>query len=181
MANVQLQRPEYAYMSGRVCPWEDAVLHVSSEAVLRSVNVYEGIKGYWQPDGTFALVQLRRHFERLCRSARLLHLPMPVTYEEFRRAIFELMSTMLTRERDMWVRANVFAVEGHWGLDTVADLVMTAFHQDRADPEPVEIGVSTWMRAPDLAQPARAKTTTNYQVARLARIEGRGRGYGEMS
>lgn len=62
--------------------------HVSFEAVPRSVNVYEGIKGYWQPDGTFVLVQLRRHFERLCRSACLLHLPLPVTYEEFRRAIF---------------------------------------------------------------------------------------------
>jgi branched-chain amino acid aminotransferase len=180
MAQVTLQRPQYAYLRGAVRPWEEAVLHISSEAVLRSANVYEGMKGYWQPDGTFALVHLRRHYDRLTRSARLLHLPVPVSYGEFEQAIFALVEALLTRERDMWVRANLFAVEGHWGLDTVCDLMMTAFHQDPVDPAPIAIGVSTWVRPPDLALPARVKTTANYQVGRLARIEGRGRGYGEM-
>lgn len=180
MGQVTLQRPEFAYLRGAVRPWDEAVLHIASEAVLRSANVYEGIKGYWQPDGTFGVVQLRRHYDRLVRSAKLLYLPVPVGYDEFEQAVFALIEAMLTRERDMWVRANVFAVEGHWGLDTVCDLMMTAFHQEPVPPEPIEIGVSTWVRPPDLAYPARVKTTANYQIGRLARIEGRGRGYGEM-
>lgn len=180
MAQVTLQKPKYAYLRGAVRPWEEAVLHIASEAVLRSANVYEGIKGYWQPDSMFALVHLRRHYDRLTRSARLLHLPVPVTYLEFEQAVCDLVESMLTREQDMWVRANVFAVEGHWGLDTVCDLMMTAFHQEPVAPAPIEVGVSTWVRPPDLAYPARVKTTANYQIGRLARIEGRGRGYGEM-
>ncbi len=180
MGQVKLQRPRYAYANGAVRPWEEAVLHIASEAVLRSANVYEGIKGYWQPDGTFGLVALRRHYDRLVRSGRLLRLPVPVSYQEFESAIFALVGALLTPDRDLWVRANVFAVEGHWGLDTVCDLMMTAFHQDRVDPEPIQVGVSTWVRPPDLSFPARVKTTANYQIGRLARIEGRGRGYGEM-
>jgi branched-chain amino acid aminotransferase len=42
---VRLQRPKYAYFAGRVRPYEDAVFHISSEAVLRGLNVFEGIKG----------------------------------------------------------------------------------------------------------------------------------------
>jgi branched-chain amino acid aminotransferase len=80
----------------------------------------------------------------------------------------------------MWIRATLYVVEGHWGEGTKADLVMTAYHQDRQPPAPIDVGVSTWQRASDVTLPPRIKTSTNYQVARLARIEGRGRGYTEM-
>ena len=71
----QLQKPEFAYMGGALRRWEEAVLHVGCEGVNRSLNVFEGIKGYWQPNGQFGILQLKRHYERLCRSARLLHIP----------------------------------------------------------------------------------------------------------
>ena len=73
----------------------------------------------------------------------------------------------------MWARTTLFVVEGHWGEGTVADLVITAYHQDKRPPEPINLGVSTWRRSVDVALPARIKTGTNYQVGRLARIEGR--------
>jgi branched-chain amino acid aminotransferase len=180
MGRIQLQQPEFAYVKGAVRPWSEAVLHVSSEAVLRSANVYEGIKGYWQPDGSFAIVELERHFERLCQSARILRLPMPVDLDGYEKAVRDLVDALVEPGRDMWVRTNVFAVEGHWGLDTETDLIMTAFHQEQVDPEDIDIGVSTWIRPPDLAMPPRIKTTGNYQVGRLARIEGREMGYDEM-
>ena len=175
-----LQRPAVAYARGAVRPWDECTLHVSSEAVLRSVSCYEGIKGYWQPDGTFGLLQLRQHFDRLCRSARILRLPVPVTFEQFVRAHQELIGSLLTVERDMWVRANLFAVEGHWGQDNVCDLVLTAYHQDKVDPTDITLGISSWQRASDLALPYRVKSSSNYSMARLARMEGRERGHGDM-
>ena len=48
---VKLQRPEYVYMGGRLCGWDEAVLHVGCEAATRGLNVFEGIKGYWKTDG----------------------------------------------------------------------------------------------------------------------------------
>jgi len=83
-------------------------------------------------------------------------------------------------DKDMWIRATLFVVEGHWGEGTVADLVLTAYHQAKQPPAPVNVGVSTWQRSTDISLSPRIKTSANYQVARLARIEGRGRGFPEM-
>jgi branched-chain amino acid aminotransferase len=110
----------------------------------------------------------------------LLQIPFDQTYEEFARAIDLLVGALVEPGRDMWVRATLFVTEGHWGEDTVADLVLTAYHQDQHLPESINLGVSTWRRSADVALPARVKTGTNYQVARLARIEGRPRGCQDM-
>jgi branched-chain amino acid aminotransferase len=155
-------------------------LHVGCEALTRGLNVYEGLKGYWQANGRFGIVSVRRHYERLRRSARLLHIPCETTYSQYESAIFELVSALVEPERDMWARTSLFVVEGHWGEGTVADLVVTAYHQDMRLPEPISLGVSTWRRSIDVALPARIKTSTNYQVARMARIEGRALGCPEM-
>jgi len=63
----KLQRPEFAYMQGKLVPWDEAVIHVGCEAVSRGVNVFEGIKGYWQVNGRFGIVFLQKHYERLLR------------------------------------------------------------------------------------------------------------------
>jgi len=177
---VQLQTPKYVYMGGKLRLWEEAMLHVGSEALTRGLNVYEGVKGYWQKDGRFGIVALRRHYERLRRSARILQIPCPWTYDDYERATFELVTELVQPGRDMWARTTLFVIEGYWGEGTVPDLVITAYHQDMQPPEPVNLGVSTWRRSVDVALPARVKTGTNYQVGRLARIEGRAVGCQDM-
>jgi len=62
----------------------------------------------------------------------------------------------------------------------VTDLVITCYHQDKKRPAPIEIGVSTWQRPLDTGLPARVKSAANYQISRLARIEGRRQGFGDM-
>jgi branched-chain amino acid aminotransferase len=168
-------------MGGELRRWEEANLHISTEAVTRGLNVFEGLKGYWRADSSaFAVVEMRAHFKRLQQSARLLHIPVPVNYEQFEQACAKLVRRLYSPERDMWMRATLFVVEGHWGESTVSDLVITAYHQDKKPPSPVSLGVSTWQRSSDHDVPPRIKTSTNYQVARLARIEGRTRGFSDM-
>lgn len=177
---MQLQTPKFVYMGGKLRSWDEAALHVGCEAVTRGLNVFEGIKGYWQPDGSFGIVMLRQHYERLCRSARLLHIPFDQTYDEYKKAIYELMGALLEKDRDMWARTTLYVTEGHWGENTEADLVITAYHQNKQIPEAINLGVSTWQRSADVSLPARIKTSTNYQVGRLARIEGRVQGCQDM-
>jgi branched-chain amino acid aminotransferase len=71
-------------------------------------------------------------------------------------------------------------VEGHWGEGTRADLVITGFKQAIDPPPPMKLGVSTWRRTADTSMPARIKSGANYQVSRLARIEGSARGLDDM-
>src|SRR5215216_4552630 len=99
---VRLQEPKYVYMGGDLRLWKEATLHVGCEAVTRSVNVFEGLKGYWSPAGSFGIVQIRQHYERLRRSARLLHIPFESSFEHYRDAILKLADALLEPDRDMW-------------------------------------------------------------------------------
>ena len=168
-------------MGGKLTPWQDARIHVGAEALTRGISVFEGIKGYWRHDGEqLGLLALRRHFDRLQRSAWLQHLPFSVEYEEFVDACRELVNALKVPDLDLWIRPTVLSVEGHWGESTVSDLVITCYNQDKRRPEPIDVGVSTWQRANDAALPARIKSAANYQVSRLARIEGRRQGFSDM-
>lgn len=177
---VVLQKPKYAFFEGAVRPYEQAVLHASSEAAFRGLNVFEGLKGYWQPDGSMGIVALERHYERLKRSARLLHFPFDMTLSMFGDACHALIEALCVPDRDIWLRATLYMVEGHWGENQRSDLIITGFTMPKEPQAPITIGVSTWRRANDVVAPARIKTSTNYQVARMARFEARARGYSDM-
>jgi len=176
----QLQRPALAFMKGKLVPWDEATLHIGCEAAIRGLNVFEGLKGYWQPDGQFKMLMMRKHYERLKRSARLLHIPCEYSFEQFYDAIDQLIGALASLDRDMWARTTLFVTDGHWGENTVSDFVVTAYHQEKGAPKPIRMGVSTWRRSSDVALPARIKTGSNYQVSRLARIEGRPLGCQDM-
>ena len=156
------------------------MVHVSTEAVVRGLNVFEGLKGHWLESGEFGLRTLRRHYERMTRSARLLHIPVSFDFDWFLEACFAITRAELRREKDLYIRATLLVLEGHYGEGTVADLVLTAYQQEKEPPQPVDAGTSTWRRSPDVSMPARIKTASNYMIARLARIEARSRGYEDM-
>ena len=180
VSGLQLQRPSNVYFDGQVRPWEEANLHVSTEAVVRGLNVFEGLRGYWQKDGGFAWRTLRDHHARMSRSASILQIPVDFDYDDFERAVFALTDAELQEGNDLYIRATLFVIEGHYGEGTVSDLVLTAYQQKTEPPTPVDVGTSTWRRAPDLSMPIRVKTSANYIVARMARIEGKSRGYEDM-
>jgi branched-chain amino acid aminotransferase len=168
-------------MNGQITLWDDATIHVTSEALIRGVSVFEGIKGYWSHDcREFSLLALRQHYDRLRRSAQLLHLPFSMEYDGFREACASLTKRLLSPEKDLWLRTTLLAVEGHWGEGTVTDLVITGYHQEKDRPTPIDVGVSTWQRPGDAALPARIKSAANYQIGRLARIEARRQGLADM-
>jgi len=177
---VKLQKPAFVFFRGKLRSWDEANLHISTEAVVRGLNVFEGLKAYWQHDGSIGLVAVERHWRRLQRSARLLHIPFEMSLEEFDLRCHELVAALCKPDSDIWVRATLYVIDGHWGEGTVSDLVLTAYHQPKVMPEALDIGVSTWRRASDLALPPRIKTSANYIVARMGKIEGRSRGYSEM-
>lgn len=131
-------------------------------------------------DGQFKIIILRQHYEPLKRAARLLHIPCEYSFEGYRDAVDQLIGALASPDRDMWVSSTLFVTEGHFGEDTVVDLVPTAYHQDKGAPRSIQVGVSTWQRSSDTAVPARIKTGSNYQVSLLARIEGKSMGYDDM-
>lgn len=165
-------------MNGGLTPYEDVRIHIGAEALTRALSVFEGLKGYWDASGeVFSVRSPRRHYDRLRRSASLFHIPVEFPYDEFVAGLGTLAGELLVPERDLWFRTTLYVTEGHWGEGTRADLVVTAFTQQKHDPEPMRLGVSTWRRGSDVVLPARVKSSANYVIARLARIEVRRLGY----
>jgi branched-chain amino acid aminotransferase len=174
----QLQTPQWALVNGELTPYADVRIHISAEALTRALSVFEGIKGYWDTAAqALSLRTPRQHYDRLCRSAALLHIPITFSYEDFIRGLTTLADRLSVVDRDLWFRTTLYVTEGHWGEGTVADLVVTAFTQQKHNPDPMRLGVSTWRRAPDVALPTRVKSAANYIGGRLARIEVRRLGY----
>jgi branched-chain amino acid aminotransferase len=175
-----LQQPKFIYVNGAVRPWAEATLHVTSEGVQRGMNVFEGLKGFWQPDGRFGLLAMHRHWMRLKRSAALMHMPFDMSFEAYDAACHEITACQREPGRNMWIRTTLYLTEGHWGLGDKTDLVLAAYHYPMGPPARMATGISTWRRASDNAAPARIKSGFNYLSARFAKIEGRSRGYPEM-
>lgn len=174
----QLQSPPWALVNGELVRYEDVKIHISAEALTRALSVLEGVKGYWNTaNDVFAVRSPRRHYDRLCQSAALLHIPIRFSYEEYLAGFATLGRELLVPDRDLWFRTTLYVTEGHWGEGTVADLVVTGFTQRKLDPDPLRLGVSTWRRAGDVVLPARVKSSANYVIGRLARIEVRRLGY----
>ncbi|GAA4556723.1 aminotransferase class IV [Pseudonocardia xishanensis] len=168
----QLQTPRWAQVNGELVPYGDVRIHIGAEALTRALSVFEGVKGYWDDSGeTFALRSPRRHYERLCRSARLLHVPVRFGYDEYVVWLARLGAELAVPDRDLWFRTTLYVIEGHWGEGTVADLVTTAYTQTTAEPAPMRAAVSTWRRGGDSVLPARIKSAANYVMGRVARIE----------
>ena len=168
----QLQHPAFAVVNGELVAYDDVKVHISAEALTRALSVFEGMKGYWDPEcREFGIRSPRQHYERLRRSAAVLHIPVEFSYDEFRDACLLLARALLTVDRDMWFRTTMYVVEGHWGEGTRADLVVTAFHQTKDPIPPMTLTISSWRRSGDAQLPYRVKASANYVVARQARIE----------
>lgn len=168
----QLQRPRWASVNGSLVDYEGVKIHISAEALTRALSIFEGLKGYWDDPGEeFGLRTPDLHYERLCRSAALFEIPIDFTRESYVDACMELARKLLTTEKDLWFRTTLYVVEGHWGEGTRADLVITAFPQTKELAPAMKLGVTTWRRSGDVQLPARVKSSANYVVARLARIE----------
>ncbi|WP_328998647.1 aminotransferase class IV [Kribbella sp. NBC_00709] len=174
----QLTTPPWALVNGELVPYTDVKIHIGAEALTRALSVFEGVKGYWDSAGeTFSIRTPRRHYDRLCRSASLFHIPVRFTYEEFLAGLATLAGELLVPDKDLWFRPTMYVTHGHWGEATEADLVVTAFSQRKLDPDPMRLGVTSWRRASDLVLPTRVKSSANYVGARMARIEVRRLGY----
>ena len=174
----QLQHPAFAVVNGELVAYDDVKVHISAEALTRALSVFEGMKGYWDLDSQeFAIRSPRQHYDRLRRSATVLHIPVDFSYDEFRDSCLDLARALLTVDRDMWFRTTMYVVEGHWGEGTRADLVVTGFHQTKDPIPPMSLTVSSWRRSGDSQLPYRVKASANYVVARQARIEASERGF----
>ncbi|MDQ2958060.1 MAG: aminotransferase class IV [Actinomycetota bacterium] len=174
--------PLYAWLDGRVVPWDECLLHARSQGAFWGANVFEGVRGYWRSEEQDILAyKLDQHLVRLWQSMKNLHMRIGYTPEQLAQACADL------------VQANGFETDVHLcvaayfglgpGLDPLAYTEETGVHITAValpPPSPdrcVEAKVSTWRRISDESMPPRIKTGANYHNSRLAQHEAVRDGY----
>lgn len=177
------ENPAYIYWNGKLTPWENATVHVTSIAWSALGAVFEGIRGYWNAEQeTLHIFRLEDHLDRLQASSRLVRLPLAYSNEEITAAIVELVKANDCRE-DTYIFPLVFGADAEAKRFDPNSLLAEFTIRTRAMPSHLgsdfkqHARFSTWTRISDTVMPPRVKNISNYRNGQLATHEVRQDGY----
>jgi branched-chain amino acid aminotransferase len=176
--------PKFLSVDGEVVPYADARVHVLSSAFKYGITVYEGIRAYWSESAEeLYLFRLTEHLERLAESAKIARIELPVSLDQLRTEICEVIRTNSLRQ-DLHIRVLCYiaADDGFpWAAGptgrTVAAMPMERYPEDAPTATGVHAGISHWTRLSDAAMPPRVKAAANYMNSRLSLMQARADGY----
>jgi branched-chain amino acid aminotransferase len=174
----------YAYLQKRIVPLEEAKVGVMTHAFLYGTAVFEGIRGNWSEErGETLIFRPLEHFQRLRKSAHIMHIGLPESAEELVDITCRVVGTCGFRE-DVYIRPIAYKSGEVIGprLDGVSDDFMV-FAIPFGNYLDLDAGIrcqtSTWRRVPDTSIPARAKVNGLYVNSALAKTEAVENGYDE--
>jgi branched-chain amino acid aminotransferase len=176
-------KPErkWASLDGRLVPYETATVHIGAAAFKYAASVFEGVRGYWCPDGSrLRLFALEEHLGRFFDSLTLMRMAPGFGPEQVVMAIEELLAANELRQ-DCYVRLAGSAV-GRGGIDTCGPVLLSidAFPSGRKPGGAgIHVGVSSWLRIADATMPTALKCIANYHNGRLAKLQAQADGYDE--
>ena len=180
MSNVA---PKYAWMNGKIVPWDQCVLHGRTQGAFFGANVFEGVRAYWNASkGELFVFKNQEHLQRLARSMKTMRLEVPFTLEEIGRASVELLLLNEFREDVHFIPVAYFGMGVNFEAigpteDTGVYITAVPRPQPKSLWNGIAAGVVSWRRISDDSVPPRVKAGANYQNSRLAQVEARINGY----
>ncbi len=175
--------PKFIYWNDRLVAWDDATIHVTAIAWSAIGAVFEGIRGYWNPEQEqLHIFRLDEHLERLQNSSKVVHLPLPQSREQLTDIIVDLVRANECRE-DTYIFPLVFAGDAESNRFDPTKLQSDLTIRTRPMPSHLRTGymqharISTWTRISDTVMPPRIKNISNYRNGQLATHEVRQDGY----
>lgn len=173
---------EYVYMNGEYIEKDKATLPVMTHAFLYGTSIFEGIRAYYnkEEDQLYAF-RVPEHFERLKRSAKILHMTPTHTTEEY-CAVTKKLLQMNNYHQNTYIRPTHYMAAERVGtsfLNNVdAFLIFTVTMEDYIDiSKGLKVCVSNWRRTSDNAIPPRAKVGGSYVNCALISTDARLAGF----
>jgi branched-chain amino acid aminotransferase len=169
----------YLVLDGKIVPFAEAKLHISTPAVKYGATAFEGIRAYWNEDKQQLYVfRAREHFARLLQSGRLMGMQgVNYTADDMLRICIELLRINELRQ-DVHIRPSLFVVGdgGSQARGPVSFGIVVVPMKRWAD-KPYKVCVSSWRRIEDNIMSPRIKCAANYENGRLALIQAEEDGY----
>lgn len=172
------------WKDGELIDWWDATVHLLTPTLHYGWGVFEGIRAYETSRGP-AIFQLRRHMERLHRSAKMLHMELPYSVDELMEAARELVR--VNEVDSCYIRPIAYLGYGEMGLNPLPSNVEVAialwpwgtYLGDEGLSNGVRAKTSTWHRMGSNMIPTGAKACGAYVNSSLAKVEALEGGYDE--
>ena len=176
--------PKYAWMNGKIVPWDQCVVHGRSAGGFMGANVFEGVRAYWSARQEELFVfKHEEHLQRLGRSMKTIRLEVGYTLEEIGQGALTLLRANEFRQDAHFVPVAFFGMGAH-NFNTLGPTVDNGVYITAVPwPQPpalsngVAAGIASWRRISDDTVPPRLKAGANYQNSRLAQTEAVVNGY----
>lgn len=172
----------YVWFDGRLVRVKNAKIHVLSPSSQYGLNVFEGIRCYWNEEKKqLYAFRLEDHLRRLKQSQKLLLMEDRYTIDELREAFLTVVKANGYRE-DIIIRQTLFVDgSGSWYSASPVNMFISPIPKTKTNPEYQKQGlhccISSWQRINDNSLSPRIKCGANYINSRMAQLEALRNGY----
>jgi branched-chain amino acid aminotransferase len=175
------ERPAFVWFDGKIVPYEDAKVHVSTATVLRGANIFEGVRAYWNGDEReLYIFRNADHMARLWNSAKIMRMAVPWSADELTQAEIEVIRAN-KYQGTVWFRLTLYVGEEESpaaGGERIGGFIVTkSSPHTKGVADGVDSCISTWTRISDVSVPPRVKSGANYHNSRFAWTEAKLNGY----
>lgn len=169
------------WFKGSVVDANDANVNILSPTAQFGLNVFEGIRCYWNEEKKQLYVfRLNEHLDRLNDSCKLIGIKCPYSKNQIQEYLFNIIKVNHYRE-DIAVRMTIFVDgEGSWSSVDPIEMFIAPIKKKRTNPKDIKgisACVSTWERISDNCLPPRIKAGANYINGRYGQLEAKRNGY----
>lgn len=173
---------EFVYMDGNYIEKEKATIPVMTHGFLYGTAIFEGIRAYYNEDeNQLYAFRVPEHFERLEKSAKIMHMKTPGSVKE----LCDITKTLLGKnqyKQDAYIRPTLYKAAQKIGPGLMdnpdAIMIFTVPMGDYIDTSKgLKVCVSNWRRNSDNAIPPRAKICGAYANTALIITDARRAGF----
>lgn len=176
---------EYVYMDGEYIEKEKAMIPVMTHAFLYGTAIFEGIRAYYnKEENQLYAFRVAEHYERLIRSAKIMHMEYKHSVEEYCQITKDLIKKCGYKE-NCYIRPNIYkSAHNKIGPSLINNpdtfMIFTLVLGDYVDTSKgLKVCVSNWRRNSDNAIPPRAKVAGAYANTALIITDAKLAGFDE--
>tara|TARA_Y100000768_G_scaffold4296_1_gene3063 strand:+ start:82 stop:957 length:876 start_codon:yes stop_codon:yes gene_type:complete len=166
------------WFNNELCEWQDARVHVISHGMHYASLVFEGLRVY-----NSKIFKLKEHTDRLFKSAKILDMKIPYSYDKIIEATKKLVSDQNIQNGYIrpfvWRGSEMMGVSAQNTKINVAIAIWdwpTYFDPD-LKLKGIKLNISKWQRPPQNSSPWESKAAGLYMICTLSKHEAEKEGY----
>ncbi len=166
------------WFNNELCEWQDARVHIISHGMHYASLVFEGLRVY-----NSKIFKLEEHTDRLFKSAKILDMKIPYSYNEIIEATKKLVSDQ--NIQNGYIRPFVWRGSEMMGVSAQSTKINVAIAiwdwPTYFDPDlklkGIKLNISKWQRPPQNSSPWESKAAGLYMICTLSKHQAEKDGY----